>query len=284
MNAANFDERVILKRLDHRERQEIFHWLSPIDYAAQQSDLIRVREAGTGQWLLDSTEYQGWVATTKQSLFCPGIPGAGKTMLMSIVVNDLLDKFFTEGPTAICYIYCNSIRSEEQRLDDLLVSLLRQLAQGQDPLSQGIVDLFERYKERRTRPSIEEICKTLYSVAATYTRVFVLVDALDECEVSTGCRSRFISELLNLHDRLGVNLFATSRFIPEITERFTESTTKEIRATTEDIERYLERSLTSLPRSVSTDPDLKIAIKEEIGKAADGMSVLHPVTVIRANF
>ncbi|KAF2182132.1 hypothetical protein K469DRAFT_520620, partial [Zopfia rhizophila CBS 207.26] len=45
---------------------------------------------GTGQWLLDSKEFQTWLKTSNQTLFCLGILGAGKTILTSIVVDDLI--------------------------------------------------------------------------------------------------------------------------------------------------------------------------------------------------
>jgi hypothetical protein len=38
------------------------------------------KHGGVGQWLLSSNEFQGWLNQNKQTLFCPGIPGAGKTM------------------------------------------------------------------------------------------------------------------------------------------------------------------------------------------------------------
>jgi hypothetical protein len=40
------------------ERQTILQWLTPVDYAAQQSDFIGRRQEGTGQWLLDSAQFQ----------------------------------------------------------------------------------------------------------------------------------------------------------------------------------------------------------------------------------
>jgi hypothetical protein len=55
------------------------------DYATQQSDLINRRQAGTEQWLLDSTEFQKWLAARKPTLFCPGIQGVGKEMLISLL-------------------------------------------------------------------------------------------------------------------------------------------------------------------------------------------------------
>ncbi len=38
------------------EKTAILNWLTPIDYFPQQSDLIRQRQPGTGQWILDSPE------------------------------------------------------------------------------------------------------------------------------------------------------------------------------------------------------------------------------------
>jgi hypothetical protein len=89
-------ENVVNKLYDRQLDQEhhaILDWLTPIDYASQQNDYLTRRQPGTGQWLLDSAEYQIWVPTSQQTLFCPGIPGAGKTILTSIVIDHLSTRF-----------------------------------------------------------------------------------------------------------------------------------------------------------------------------------------------
>jgi AAA+ superfamily predicted ATPase len=91
----------------HKEHQTILDWLTLIDYTPQQNDFIGRREEGTGQWLLDSEEFQEWLNTSKQTLFCPGIPGAGKTMMTSIVVEHLRAKFGNDANTGIAYLYCS---------------------------------------------------------------------------------------------------------------------------------------------------------------------------------
>ncbi|KAG4441137.1 hypothetical protein IFR05_003358 [Cadophora sp. M221] len=51
----------VVKLVRHQEdqgRQTVLDWITLIDYAPQQSDFITRRQAGTGQWLLDSIEYQ----------------------------------------------------------------------------------------------------------------------------------------------------------------------------------------------------------------------------------
>ena len=115
-----------LVRVQHsQEHEAILRWLSPINYAPQQRDSITRRQPGTGQWLLDSREFRTWLKTSKQTLFCPGIPGAGKTILTSIIIDDLLTKFQNDASVGIAYVYCSYQPQQEQKPEDLLLSLLK---------------------------------------------------------------------------------------------------------------------------------------------------------------
>jgi hypothetical protein len=251
--------------------QSILDWLTPIDYASQQNDFIGRRQTGTGQWLIDSAEFQTWLDLEKQTFFCPGIPGAGKTILTSIVIEDLHTRFQDEPSVGIAYLYCNFRRQDEQKIGDLFASLLKQLAQCQSTLPESVKSLYNSHKDKRTRPSLDELSRTLGSVATLYSRVFVIVDALDECQVSDGCRAKFLSELFSLQANRGVNLFATSRLIPEIREKFKDSISLEIRASEEDVRRYLDGHMFQLPGFVFKSPELQEEIKTEIVRSVDGM-------------
>jgi hypothetical protein len=188
------------ERQDIRERREecqaILDWLTPIDYTAQQNDFIARRQEGTGTWLLDSTKYQSWRETKAQTLFCPGIPEAGKTIITSIVVDELTTRFSNDPAIGIAYIYCNFRRQEEQKIDNLLASLLKQLAENQPSLPGTVKEIYDQHKTKRTRPSLEEVSRSLQAVTALYSRIFIVVDALDECQISDSCRQRFLSGLL----------------------------------------------------------------------------------------
>jgi len=260
-------------KLDRKEDLEILNWLTPIDYGPQHSDFLKRRQPGTGQWLLDSVEYQAWLNTAKQTLFCPGIPGAGKTILTSIVVDNLCNRFHNDATVGIAYVYCNFRRKDEQKIDALLASLLKQLAQSQVSLPGSVKDLYDRHKRKQTRPSSDEILRALQSTAGSYSRVFIIVDALDECQVSDGCRTKLLSEIFSLQAKHGANLFATSRSIPEITEKFQSSIFLEIRASIEDVRRYLDGCMSQLPECVRNNHDLQEEIKVGIVKAVDGMYV-----------
>jgi hypothetical protein len=256
-----------------QERRVIVDWLTPIDYCSQQSDFIRTRQEGTGQWLLESSEFQEWACQNKQTLFCPGIPGAGKTVLTSIVVDYMERRFESDHSIGIVYLYCNFRRQHEQNPEDLLASLLKQLIQGQPSMPESMKSLYERHKSRRSRPSFDEISKELHSVASNYSRTFIIIDALDECEVSDGGRRMLLSEIFNLQAKTGACFFATSRFIPEIMKEFEGRRLLEIRAGDNDVRRYIDAKMSRLRPFVERNFTLQEEIKSEIIKAVDGMYV-----------
>jgi hypothetical protein len=111
-------------------------------------------------------------------------------------------------------------------------------------------------------------------VATQYSRVFIIVDALDECQVSDSCQERFLSEIFNLQAKCQASLFATSRFVPDIEEKFKESTRLEIKASNQDVQRYLDGHMSQLSGCVLRSSELQNEIKAEIIKAVDGMYVI----------
>ncbi|PGH26886.1 hypothetical protein AJ80_01468 [Polytolypa hystricis UAMH7299] len=262
------------KEVKEQERQAILDWLSSDDYASQQADIIHRRQEGTGLWLLDSAQFRTWVDQRNQTLFCPGIPGAGKTMNTAIVIDKLYTEFQSGSNVGIAYVYCNFRRQNEQNPIDLLASLLKQLLCGQLSISRSARQLYEGHRQRATRPSLHEISQVIESVVLDYSKVFILVDALDECQVSNGGRQIFLTSLFNLQAKTAVNLYITSRFIPEITKQFAGSVALEIRASNHDVERYLSGQMFRLRSFVGRNIRLQEEIKRGIADAVDGMFLL----------
>jgi Cdc6-like AAA superfamily ATPase len=262
-----------VKLVRNQENQDfwtILDWLSPVDYGTQQSDFIARRQARTGQWLLESAEFQEWMKIGK-ILFCPGIPGAGKTILTSVVVKELNTRFQNDKSIGIAYLYCNFWRQNEQKAEHLLASLLKQLTQGQSSLPDSVESLHDSHKNKRTRPFIDEISRTLQSVAAMYARVFIIVDTLDKCQATGGCRARFLSEIFDLQAKCEAHLFATSRFIPDIIKTFVGKLSLAIRASSYDVCKYLDVRISGGESRILKRLDLQAEITTEIVKAADGI-------------
>jgi hypothetical protein len=106
-----------------------------------------------------------------------------------------------------------------------------------------------------------------------YSRLFIIVDALDECQVFDGCQAKLLSEIFSLQNECGANIFATSRYVPEVMRKFEVNTSVEIRASNHDVRRYLDGNLSQLPAFVTSSPELREEIKTEIVRAVDGMYV-----------
>ena len=130
--------------------------------------------------------------------------------------------------------------------------------------------------------SIQDFSNLLRSVTQRVSRVFIVVDALDECADSQ-VRSKLLKEIRSVQSyNRATKLFATSRYIPEITRIFDRDLSIEIRATDGDVRRYLENHMADLTSCVRRSQALQDTIVTEIIRAVDGMSVVEVASQIFA--
>ncbi|KAK6851858.1 hypothetical protein PG995_011983 [Apiospora arundinis] len=250
--------------------REILDWLTPTNYGQQHSDNLSKRHPGTGIWFLESDPYKAWLEDSPQSLFCSGIPGAGKTIITSVVINDLR-RLFKDAEIAICYVYC-IFGKEDQDTHDLMLSLLKQLAETKYPVPDAVKRLYEDHAMRHTRPLLSETLGAIRSVAATYKRVFVIVDALDEFREQS--RVEFISELLAFQSGLQINLLVTSRPIPDISNQFVGGLRLDVRAHNDDVHSYLTKRVSEPIGLRSAEQALSDEVINTLTEASKGMFLL----------
>ncbi|UKZ64327.1 uncharacterized protein TrAtP1_005545 [Trichoderma atroviride] len=250
---ANIETNVkdIRSRMSSEEDLKILNWLADSNYSSQQNDYLSRRQQGTGQWLLDSKEYQDWLSTDKQTLFCPGIPGA------------------TVG---IAYNYYIFKRQDQQTADKLMASLLRQLCFSQSSRPEAVKSLHDKHYYRKTLPSLDEIASALQFVVKTFSRVFIAIDALDECRIKE--RPLFLSEIFKIQKEINAKIFVTSRPILEIKNVFQGCISLDVVASRDDIYKYLDGHMSILPKFVHDNINLKEQIKSDITNIAQGMFLL----------
>lgn len=264
----------VARLMQHDERRQIgaiLEWLSSVNYATQQSDCLSRRQLGTGKWLLESMEFQKLVKEPKQTLFCQGIPGAGKTILTSIVIDHLDTAYGNDENVALAYIYFNFRRSHEQRMEDVLAGLLKQLVQGQSSLPDPVKVLYNQCYSSGRRPKLSELSKALRNVISRYSKVFIVVDALDEFWSTDMSHDLFLSEIFDLQTRFNIGFFATARPIPEIMTRFRGLSSLEITASHQDVKKYIQGNIYRLPRFVRRNSKLQEDIVQVITGVVDGM-------------
>ncbi|KAJ7241271.1 ankyrin repeat-containing domain protein [Mycena rebaudengoi] len=180
---------------------------------------------------------------------------------------------FSSNNVGVAAAYLNHKESEVQSPSNILAGLWWQLVAERlvSPLAQ---QLYQKHQNRRTRPSLEEVREIIRSTVAEYSKVFVVVDALDEYPEAH--RDILLKALAAMGE--SVSLMLTSR--PNISSTSFFPTTLlivEVRAQEEDIRRYIGAQIQNsfrLSKHVKARPELRQEIETKIAKNTDGMFLI----------
>jgi hypothetical protein len=253
-----------------QQHQAIMEWLSPTDFPTQQHDIISRRQDGTAQWFLDSVEFKRWLDGPDKTLFCPGIPGAGKTMMAAVAI-DYLCRTAQSDDIGIAYLFCNYKAQVDQSALNLFAAVLKQLVQGRPDIAAPVMRIYDHHSKRRSKPSVDELIQALLSACSSYSTVYIIIDALDECSNTDGVRRHLIDRIRDLQASSNMRLLLTSRFIPEITHRFQSDPMLEVRASEEDVRRYIQGQIHRLASCIQHNKELQYVVQSKIIEAVDGM-------------
>ncbi|RHZ69155.1 hypothetical protein CDV55_103316 [Aspergillus turcosus] len=184
---VDLGNKVYETRLKHQEdeTQKIILWLSSLSFREQHVAILESVQPGTGGWFTKHETFRAWLEGKISMLWCPGLPGAGKTRLMSIVI-DILEHDETSNNCLYTYIYCSYNRRNEQTSAALLSSLVQQVLQhsASQTVPLDVLALYNSHKKYGTRPTSKELTDLLGKLTSKYESLFVVIDALDECAES----------------------------------------------------------------------------------------------------
>lgn len=110
----------------NQEMRDIIAWISPLKFWSKHQDIFAKHQEGTGSWLFKDPKFSAWKTGTQRVMWCPGVPGAGKTIISSMVINHL-NTTFKEPDVAAVGIYCDYNEFNQQSTPKYIASLLEQL-------------------------------------------------------------------------------------------------------------------------------------------------------------
>jgi Cdc6-like AAA superfamily ATPase len=266
------------------ENQKILRWLSQLTFEEKHRDILSRRHPGTGQWLLESDTFQAWRnghCDFPPTLWCPGIPGAGKTVLAAAVVHHL-EQLFCQDDVAVLYIYYDYKDHFNQTDQKLFASLAKQSVSQHRDLPDDAKRLYSACKRGETSPSCEQCLELLASSITHFRRTFIVLDALDE-HLSTGENGYspqipILYELNKVQREVpeGCTMLITSREIYSIQEQLCDFTRLDIRANDEDIRSYVNSRIQDdqkfrFAKEIRADPDLAEEMVRKLAEKAQGM-------------
>lgn len=256
-------------------REKVVKWLGAADVINNHNASSKLRYGDTGSWFLSNDQFQAWLEDDSSPFFwLHAIPGAGKTILTSSVINYLKHDFQSDE-VGLAYFYCDYKDPMKQDPAVVFRTLLAQLSSQNVAVFQHVRSFFnEQYKENPNPPSLDLVRSNFEQFLRTsFHRVFIVIDAVDEC-LDREC---ILSSLAAIAESIEhVKIFISSREELTIHEQFKGYPNLKIRPkhVSADIESYVDATLRARIASKKLkvkDESLRQEILGILTLKADGM-------------
>ncbi|KUJ07177.1 uncharacterized protein LY89DRAFT_370709 [Mollisia scopiformis] len=189
-------------------RRRLLARLSNVDCTRKHCKLKNTRHKGTGIWLPQHPEYIKWESNPKSAvLCCHGIPGCGKSVLASTIIDS------TEDNKRAIFYYCDYADKRTLFPSNVFGTLARQILERQETLPEPLAPTIERAEHDGDRlTDHSEAFRLLVQCIEIATHpLCIVLDGLDECtEHSQKIICDGLQHLLHL-DNLKLKVFITAR-------------------------------------------------------------------------
>ena len=257
------------------ERRKVLNWIQPYDPHENHEMSLKLRHPGTGLWFIESDEFKAWLSCSSAKLWCYGIPGAGKTVLASSVIQEALGR--SSPNTAVAFFYCDYKNAKTQDPRNILGSLACQIA-VQDEQSFGMLQAFYARHNPSDRPSVsvdlEELRDLLVQMASSFDDAMIVVDALDECGTQSNFVTRQLSSFYNCGEASNIKTLFLSRDEQDIREALEDYSQISIAARSSDLKIFVGAEIECRTRNKGLrikDQSLKQDVMERLVEGAEGM-------------
>ncbi|KAF2108168.1 hypothetical protein BDV96DRAFT_692846 [Lophiotrema nucula] len=259
----------ILDTLSERERERVYTFVETTNPSDIHNHSQRLYEPGTASWMLRTPEWPLWMEGKHRCLWITGIPGAGKSILASYLVEKIQKHCTSSSSKSLklghAYYYCYFGHNQNEAshfLGWMIGQLCRQSGRVPEELQKA-------YKSRRS-PTLSSLLAILHSTLGAFERVYVVLDAVDE----SLSRADLLSVIGNLSTdpRFScLGLIVTSRVYIDI-ERVMKTCSVQITMSNpfvkEDIGTFVQSTLNSDARYQRWPEDLRLEVQHETTKRA----------------
>jgi ankyrin repeat domain-containing protein 50 len=204
------------------KREKILNWLSRADPTTKHTASRQLHQPGSNHWILELSAFEAWKRTPGHTFWLHGIPGAGKTIICSTIIDHIAAFCKTRPQTQMAYYYFDFNDESLLRLGTFLQSIILQLSRQSGGLPDPVRSLYEQCDNGREMPGDGPLVSTLFDLLMEDKQTFIIIDALDECPKVE--RERFyqlITERIG-HPPGRYNFLLTSRKEADIEEAMTE--------------------------------------------------------------
>jgi hypothetical protein len=161
------------------KRRKMLALLSPVDFRAKHEQVRKLRQPGTSSWFIEHDQFRSWLDDPSSGCFCCfGIPGCGKTVLASAVI-DSLGPLYADQSSVLCFHYCDYADFSTLDIKYVLGSMLRQLLERIE-IPDDVETLLDSHLGSHQSFSIETLSQALLAAASKFAKVLLVLDGIDE--------------------------------------------------------------------------------------------------------
>ena len=160
---------------------EIRRWLSSPDPSINYQKALKLRQSDTGLWLLESEVYSKWKRNGLSFVWLHGIPGCGKTILSSTVIQDVLHYYADDPGKVVAYFFFDFTDVEKQKPELMVRSLISQLSEQCIKMPLALEALYLFLDKGNRQPSLDALMNVLQQMLQEFPQSYLILDALDEC-------------------------------------------------------------------------------------------------------
>ncbi|KAJ7017531.1 hypothetical protein C8F04DRAFT_979120, partial [Mycena alexandri] len=132
-------------------------------------------------WLLNNHQYKEWSTQNCGLLWCHSKPGAGKTVLSSVIINDLQQKYREDPNVTVVFFYCEYDDPVKRMTSKIVASILDQLMY--DPKVLTLVkETWMDKSPNLQHLGLENLQDLIIQLLQQSQHTYIIVDALDECD------------------------------------------------------------------------------------------------------
>jgi NACHT domain len=219
IRCCNSETAVSQERID-----DLTRWLCAPDPLSNYQKAKKQRQVGTCLWFLEGKQYAQFRNGTARFMWLHGILGCGKSVLSSIILDDLFQFCQSQYRWMVAYFYFDFSDSQKQTPEAMARSIITQLVRKCSMIPYSLYALFSQYQQSSQQQSVELYLRVLKDVIHSFPRVYLVLDALDEC----GSRTE-LTDLLTVMAEWKIEtlqLLVTSRKVRDI-ERCLEDVVEE---------------------------------------------------------
>ena len=219
-----------------------------------------MRQQNTCNWIFELDEYKEWENGDNNALWIHGIPGSGKSVLVSNIIDHLRQQATANrraGDYALTYCYCDFTDHAATEPPNIIRTLLVQALQPNhwectSSSVEEFQDLLDMINRGQAPPRNIQYLLQLFeractaALGASITRAVVVIDALDECSN----RPDLLAFITRLAENEKISILVTSRHEQDMIEK---------------LERFSQISMAS--QQTNSLADMELYLSEELKTA-----------------